>query len=59
MSVAWGRELLMIKQLSKKDLEKVSKEALIALFVVFARRAEENHCILCRISGLRTQIKSK
>jgi hypothetical protein len=33
----------MIKHLSKKDLEKVSNEAVIALFVIFARRAEKNH----------------
>ena len=46
----------MIIQLSKKDLEKVSKKDVIALFVTFARRAEKNHWILSRISGLRTQI---
>ena len=33
----------MIIQLSKKDLEKVSKKDVIALFVTFARRAEKNH----------------
>jgi len=32
----------MIKQLYKKDLEKASKEAVIALFVIFARRDEKN-----------------
>ena len=49
----------MMKQLSKKNVEKVTNETVIALFVIFARRDEKNHWILSRISGLRTQIRKQ
>jgi hypothetical protein len=45
ISVAKVIQLRLIKQLFKKDLEKISNEAVMTLFVirVFARWAEENH----------------
>lgn len=42
ISVAYGTELRMIKQLSKRDSEKASNDAVIGLFVILAMRAEKN-----------------